>query len=262
MATAHARARTLGATCSIQGIQLQAGTQVFLGLANELVLCVLPEPQRIQGIPCAAGLVHFHPDASLAQATLGRDHTERGVTFTAGTQLAWNEDGTLGAVLRSSHVIAGVTLPAEATVRVDGHGQLVCWSLRVPEARTIGGLPCEGGSVVTFHATGKVERLTLGDHVQVGPVTALAGTDLELHPDGGVAFVTLGRSWNCGEVEFEVGTNLTFRPDGTLSVAMLAEEHVANGVTYPDGAQLYFDEAGRLTGHAATTWEVLRPALS
>jgi hypothetical protein len=260
MATAHARAQTLGVSCSIQGVQLQAGTQVFLGLSNELVLCVLPEPQRIQGIPCARGLVHFHPDATLAQATLARDHVERGVPFAAGTQLSWNEDGTLGAALKSPQVIAGVPMPADATVRFDAAGMLLSWSRRVNGATVVGGIPCEDSAMVTFHATGEVERLTLGQSFEIGDITALGGTDLELHLGGGLAVATLGASWTHDGITFEVGTQLTFRPDGTLSIAILAEDHARGDERWPEGSQLYFDEAGHLSGHAALTWEVLRPA--
>jgi hypothetical protein len=262
MASAHARGQTLGVTCSIQGVQLQAGTQVFLGLANELVLCVLAEAQRIQGVPCAAGLVHFHPDANLAQATLSRDHTERGVPFAAGTLLSWNEDGTLGALLRRPQVFAGIAMPSDATVRFDGQGMLVSWSMRNADGGLVGNLPCEPGTIVTFHATGDVERMTLAESVEVGPIVALGGTDIEFHPTGAVAVATLGRSWAFSGFEFEVGTNLTFRPDGTLSVAIVAEEHAAHGQIFPEGAQLYFDERGELSGSAALTWEVLRPARS
>lgn len=260
MATAHARAQTLGVTCSIQGVQLQAGTQVFLGLSNELVLCVLPEPQRIQGVPCARGLVHFHPDATLAQAALARDHVVRGIPFAAGTQLSWNEDGTLGAALRSPQVIARVPMPGDATVRFDGEGMLLSWSRRMVEGGQVDGLPCDEGAMVTFHATGEVERLTLGETVQVGAITALEGTDLELHLGGRVAVATLGAPWSHDGITFEVGTQLTFRPDGTLSIAILAEDHSRGDERWPEGSQLYFDDAGRLAGHAALTWEVLRPA--
>jgi|GEM_PF-1437930 len=263
MATAHARAQTLGFPCSIQGVQLQAGTQIFLGLSNELVLCVLPEPQRIQGVPCATGLVHFHPDATLAQATLGKDHVERGIPFASGTLLSWNEDGTLGAALNSAQVFVGIAMPEQATVRFDEQGMLVSWSVYViDEGVVIGGFPCEAVSIVTRYATGQVERLTLSDNVDVGPVTAMASTDLELHINGNVAVVTLGAKWVHEDIEFDVGTNLTFCPDGTLSVAILSGEHSHGDVTWPDAAQLYFDEAGKLTGFAASTWEVTRPALS
>src|SRR5690606_3429138 len=61
MATARPLAQTLGAPRSIQGIDFIAGTQLFFGLPNELIASMLPEDQVIAGIPCARGLVHFHP---------------------------------------------------------------------------------------------------------------------------------------------------------------------------------------------------------
>lgn len=244
--SAHARARTLGASCSIQGVQLQAGTQVFLGLANELVLCVLPAPQRIQEVPCAAGLVHFHPDAGLAQATLGRAHVERGVHFEAGTILSWNEDGTLGAVLADEAELEGRTLPAGATLRFDAGGLLASWSIRLEDAAAISGVPCAEGSIVTFHASGQLERATLGEGAQIGPWTALGGTEVEFHPDGTPSHLTLGAPATFGAFHLEAGTTLTLRTDGTLSVASLGEDLTVDGVPYPDGAQLYFDAAGAL----------------
>ena len=170
--TVHARAQTLGISCCIQGIQLQAGTQVFLGLANELVLCVLPEPQRIQEVPCAAGLVHFHPDAGLAQATLARDHVERGVRFGAGTVLSWNEDGTLGAVLAAAAEHEGRLLPEGATLRFDAGGLLVSWSMHLDDGAEIDGIPCAGDSIATFHADGQLERATLAESVAIAAWTA------------------------------------------------------------------------------------------
>ena len=261
-ASAHARARTLGASCSIQGVQLQAGTQVFFGLANELVLCVLPAPQRIQEVPCAAGLVHFHPDAGLAQATLGRPHVERGVHFSEGTVLSWNEDGTLGAVLGDAADFEGRTLPAGATLRFDAGGLLASWSLRLEDAAAIDGVPCAEGSIATFHASGQLERATLHETGRLGDWMALGGTDVEFHPDGTPSHLTLGAPAVFGAFAFEAGTTLTLRTDGTLSVATLAEDLTVGGVTYPDGAQLYFDAAGALTGHAARTWRVLKRARS
>jgi hypothetical protein len=102
----------------------------------------------------------------------------------------------------------------------------------------------------------------LSESVGVEALTALGGTDLEFHPNGAASHLTLGAPASFGAFTFEVGTTLTMRPDGSLSVATLADDLTVEGNTYVDGAQLYFDEQGRLTGHAARTWKVLRRALS
>ncbi len=259
MATLNARAQTLGCRCSIQGISFEAGTQVFFGLADELVLCVLPVDQPVSDVPCQKGLVHFHPNGTLAQATLATDHSLRGVAFRAGAQLTWNEDGTLGAHLPAPFAIESVVVPAGASLRIDDAGKLVSWSRRLVIEETVDGIPCEAGSVLTCFASGRPERLTLARYHRVDGLAAMAGTDLELHGTGKVAVVTLGEESEVAGILFENGTTLVFRPDGTLSVAQLAEDLEIAGKTYSDGTHLLFDEAGRMTGHAAITWEVLRP---
>jgi len=262
MATLNARAQTLGSACSIQGIPFEAGTQVYYGLSDELVLCVLPSDQAIAGVPCARGLVHFHPGGSLAQATLAADHVERSFSFKQGTQLSWNEDGTLGAHVGEPHGFDGVVVPAGASLRLDEDGRLVSWSRRLAVEETIGGLAGQAGSVVTCFANGRPERLTLSRSQVIDGIPSMGGTDVELHSNGRVAATTLAEAHEVAGVRFEAGTTLVYRPNGSLSVAQLAEDTDIGGRTYPDGSYLVFDEAGNLTEHAAITWEVHRVARS
>ncbi|MFO0744131.1 MAG: hypothetical protein U1F43_00465 [Myxococcota bacterium] len=260
MASLNARAQTLGSACSIQGIPFEAGTQVFFGLSDELVLCVLPTDQTIASIPCQKGLVHFHPNGALAQATISRDHVERGLPFKRGTLLSWNEDGTLGAHVGESHAFDGVVVPAGASLRLDEGGRLISWSRRLAVEETVGGLACQGGSVVTCFADGRPERLTLSRSQVVDAIPVMGGTDLELHSNGHVAAATLAEAHEVAGVRFEAGTTLVFRPTGSLSVAQLAEDMDIGGRTFVDGTYLSFDEVGNLTESAAITWEVHRVA--
>lgn len=258
MATLNARAKTLGTACSIQGIPFEAGTQVFYGLADELVLCVLQNDQTIAGVPCAKGLVHFHPSGALAQATLAHDHTERSFGFKPGTLLSWNEDGTLGAHVGEPHAFDGVIVPAGASLRLDHDGRLVSWSRRLTNEENVGGLACQAGSVATCFADGGPERLTLARSQVIDGLPVMGGTDVELHPNGRTAAATLAEAHEVAGVRFEAGTTLVFRPNGSLSVAQLAEDAEIGGRMYPDGSYLVFDEVGNLTEHAAITWEVHR----
>ncbi len=260
MASLNARAQTLGASCQIQGIPFEAGTQVFFGLSEELVLCVLPRDQVIFGIPCAQGLVHFQPSGQLAQVTLSDDHSERGLLFARGTTLVWNEDGTLGAQLASPYSVDGTTIPAGASMRVDDSGRLVSFSRRIAVEEVIGGIPCQGGSVVTCFASGHPERATLARHHVVDSIPCMSSTDVELHASGRLAVATLGEAKDLLGILFETGTELVFRPDGSLSVAQLCEDMEIAGRRYTDGTYLLFDEKGHLTETAGITWEVMRPA--
>jgi len=262
MATLDARSQTLGSACSIQGIAFEAGTQVYFGLSDELVLCVLPTEQDISGIPCARGLVHFHPNGALAQATLAREHVERSFTFKSGTLLSWNEDGTLGAHVGEPHGFDGVVVPAGASLRLDHEGRLVSWSRRLQVEEMVGGYACQASSVVTCFADGRPERFTLSRSQEVDGLPVMGGTDVELHANGRIAAATLSEPFEAAGVAFEAGTTLVFRPNGTLSVAQLAEDMEIGGRTYPDGSYLVFDEVGNLTEHAAITWEVHRVARS
>lgn len=262
MATLNARAQTLGAACQIQGIPFEAGTQVFFGLSDELVLCVLPTDQIISDVPCQKGLVHFQPNGALGQATLARDFSARGVTFARGTTLTWNEDGTLGALLATPHAFEATTVPAGATLRLDEDGRLVSWSRRLAIEDQVDGIPCQAGSIVTCFSDGHPERVTLARNHVVDGVPCMGGTDVELHPTGRLAVATLADTTELLGVPFGAGTALVFRPDGSLSVAQLVEDMEIAGRTYTDGTFLLFDERGNLTDSAAITWEVMRPALS
>lgn len=262
MATLNARAQTLGAPCQIQGIPFEAGTQVFYGLADELVLCVLPTDREIAGIPCQRGLVHFQPSGALGQAALARDFAVRGVTFTRGTTLSWNEDGTLGAQLTAPHTFGALQVPAGATLRLDEQGRLVSWSRRLAIEDQVHGIPCQAGSIVTCFADGSPERVTIARNHVVDGVPCMGGTDIELHATGRLAVATLAEPRELQGITFEAGTALVFRPDGTLSVAQLVEDMTIAGRLYTDGTYLLFDERGQLTDSAAITWEVMRPALS
>jgi len=262
MASLNARAQTLGVPCHIQGIPFEAGTQVFFGLSDELVLCVLPQDKVISGVPCAQGLVHFHPTGQLAQCTLAIDHVERNMALARGTILTWNEDGTLMALLTSPHGIGDITIPAGASLRLDDAGTLVSWSRRVPIEESVHGIPCQAGSVVTCFADGRPERVTLAKSHVVDNIPCMGGTDVELHSTGRLAVGTLGESLEILSIPFEIGTELVFRPDGSLSVVQLVEDMEIAGRRYTDGTYLLFDEAGHLTDSAAITWEVMRPALT
>jgi hypothetical protein len=262
MTTLNARAQTLGSPCQIQGIPFEAGTQVFFGLSDELVLCVLPTDRDISGIPCQRGLVHFQPSGELGQATLGRDFAVRGVTFARGTMLSWNEDGTLGALLAAVHTLSGATIPVGSTLRLDEHGKLISWSRRLVVEEKVSGIPCQAGSIVTCFANGQPERITIAHNHTVDGMPCMAGTDVELHPNGRLAVATLAERRELHAIAFEPGTALVFRPDGSLSVAQLVEDMDIAGRQYTDGTFLLFDERGLLTDSAAITWEVMRPALS
>ncbi len=262
MATLNARAQTLPAACHIQGIPFEAGTQVFFGLSDELVLCVLPTDRDVAGIPCQKGLVHFHPTGALGQATLARDFAVRGMTFARGTNLSWNEDGTLGAQLAAPHLYEGRQIPAGATLRLDDAGRLVSWSRRLPVEDQVHGIPCQAGSIITCFASGLPERVTLAANHVVDTVPCMGGTDIELHSTGRLAVATLAETTELLGIPFEAGTALVFRPDGSLSVAQLVDDMEIAGRSYTDGTFLLFDERGHLTDSAAITWEVMRPALS
>lgn len=262
MATLNARAQTLGAACHIQGIPFEAGTQVFFGLSDELVLCVLPTDQTIFDIPCQKGLVHFQPNGALGQATLSRDFAVRGVTFARGTTLTWNEDGTLGAQLSAPHTFGPCAVPTGATLRLDDEGRVISWSRRLAVEDHVDGIPCQAGSIVTCFADGRPERVTLARNHFVDGVPCMGGTDVELHPTGRLAVATLADTAELLGVPFGAGTALVFRPDGSLSVAQLVEDMDIAGRAYTDGTFLLFDERGHLTDSAAITWEVMRPALS
>lgn len=262
MATLNARAQTLGAACQIQGIPFEAGTEVFFGLSDELVLCVLPTDQVISGIPCQKGLVHFQPSGQLGQATLSMEHSVRGVSFPRGTSLTWNEDGTLGAHIAVPHTFGATHVPAGATLRFDEGGRLVSWSRRLAIEDQVNGIPCQAGSIVTCFADGTPERVTLAKNHLVDGVPCMGGTDIELHATGRLAVATLAEASELATIPFQMGTSLVFRPDGSLSVAQLVEDMEIAGRSYTDGTFLLFDERGYLTDSAAITWEVMRPALS
>lgn len=257
MATVRPLAQTLGAPRSIQGISFTAGTDLYFGLDDRLSLCVIPEDQLINGVPCACGLVHFHPSGELAQATLSRDMVVRSVAFKRGTLLSWNEDGTLAAHFGEEHVIGAILVPRGATARITEDGALESWSRRLTGEETIAGVPCQAGSVITRYGDGRPERLTAAHETVVDGFVALGGSDVEFHRNGRVSRLTLAEPAERRNVRFDAGTTLVLRDDGSLSLAHLADELTVGEMTYPAGTYLQFDEREALTSHATITWSVL-----
>jgi len=260
MATARPLTRTLGAPQSIQGISFRAGTDVYFGLDDRLALCVIPDDQEILGVPCARGLVHFHPTGELAQATLARDFVHRGITFRRGALLTWDEEGALTAHLPDDHVIGDVYVPGSCTAFLCAEGRLQKWARRLRQEEVIAGLTCQADSVVTQFANGDVERATLARDVQREGLTLLGGTDVEFHRNGHLAVGTIAETLDRGGFRFEPGTVVVMRDDGSLSVAHLPEDLTVGEETFPAGSYLQFDADGRLTSHTAITWSVIQRA--
>jgi hypothetical protein len=258
MATVRPLAQTLGQPRSVQGIDFHTGTTLFFGLANELVLSVIPDDKLIGDVPCASGLVHFQPCGKLGQATLAREYALHGITFGPATTLSWNEDGTLLARLVSPHRVADVALPAGANVRITDDGKIESWSRRLHTVESPAGVACQEGSVVTRYGDGTLQRVTLEGDQACGGFTALDGSDLEFHTNGAVAAVTLAASVSRAGFTFEPGDQLVFRSDGTLSVAHLAHATTRGDEQFPEGAYLRFDDREQLTSHVSQTWRVER----
>ena len=256
MATARPLTQTLGSPRSIQGIAFDAGTDVYFGLDDRLSACVIPHDQTINGVPCAQGLVHFHPSGELAQCTLARDLSVRSVAFRRGTQLTWNEDGTLAAHLGEELPVGPVVVPRTATARFGEQGELLSWSRRLVHEEVIHGVPCEAGSVVTRYGDGGPKRLTAAWDVPIGGFVAMGGSDIEFHQSGHVSHVTLAEAADKAQIRFEEGTVLVMRDDRSLSLAHLAEPLTIGEVTYPEGTYLHFDERERLSSSATVTWSV------
>jgi len=257
MAIARPLSQTLGAPRSVQGISFNAGTDLYFGLDDRLSACVIPDDQTINGVPCARGLVHFHPSGELAQAVIARDLEVRTVRFRKGTQLSWNEDGTVAAHLAEAHTIGSATVPRGASARITESGELESWSRRLLDEETIGGLRCQAGSVVTRYGDGRPERLTVAEDTVIGDLAVLGGSDVEFHRNGQVSRLTIAEPATRADVRFEGGTTLVFRDDGTLSLAHLADELAVGDMTYPAGTYLQFDPSGALASHATITWSVL-----
>lgn len=256
MTTVRPLTRTLGAPQSIQGIPFAPGTDVYVGLDDRLTLCVIPEDQEILGIPCARGLVHFHPTGEVAQATLSRPATIRGAWFNAGTVVSWSEDGTLAAHVLDEHTIGDVPVPCRGHVVLGVEGGLMRWSRRLEGAEIIAGIPCQAGCVATFYANGQPERLTTGSNVEIDGLVALAGTDIEFHDNGRVSVITVAEPCERGGIQVDEGTPLIFREDGTLSVVHLVDDLDVDGVVYPAGTYLQFNEREQLSSHVTLSWSV------
>ncbi len=249
--------RTLGQSETLQGITFQEGTDIYMGLEGELVMCQLPSDATISGVPCRAGLVHFAPAGGLAQATLATDFVYNGVSIQAGSLVSWNDEGEVTVHMADAHTIGGVTLPATAVATLDNKGNLKRWSTRVSEALQLGEIACQPGSVVTRYGDGRIDRITVGADVRVSDAfVAMTGTDLHFHPSGQVATVTLAVGLERAGIAFDVGTTLNFRDDGTLSLAQLANDVEIGGKHYEDGTYLQFNASERLTGHVAIGWSV------
>ncbi|PIE19115.1 MAG: hypothetical protein CSA66_03085 [Proteobacteria bacterium] len=260
MHAARPLAKTLGETSRIQGITFAAGTDVFFGLDDRLTACAIPEDQVILGVPCAKGLVHFHPDGRLARATLAAAHQTRGARFEPGTRLSWLEDGTLAAHLAGPQRVGEVELPAAVSALLCPEGALIRWSRQVESEQSLGAVPCAAHSKVTLFADGRLMRATAARDAVIDGVTIMGGTDVELHAGGGPAVVTLGAPLSRGGFTFEAGTTVVFRSDGTLSVAHLADDLSHDGRRFEADTYLQFDADERLDSHVSIGWSIAERA--
>ena len=171
-------------------------------------------------------------------------------------EFAMGAIGEDGVRVLDEHTIDDVPVPCRGNVVLCAEGTLMRWSRRLQGAEIIAGIPCQAGSVATFYASGKPERLTVGSDVEIGGVVALAGTDIEFHENGRVSVVTVAEPCERGGIHVEDGTPLIFREDGTLSVVHLVDDLDVNGVIYTAGTYLNFDESEQLASHVTISWSV------
>ena len=157
---------------------------------------VFKESIEVAGVPCRRGEAWFGREGGLIGATLSREWQFGTRRFGADSFFRYyrgQEDGRLNDV------------KLDADQEVDG-------------------LPCLGGTLVSFHPNQRVSSLHLATDRDVDGIPCASGKDLHLA--------------------------LNFHKNGRLAAAVLAREHVLAGRTFPRGTHVSFDEKGYLVSVA------------
>jgi hypothetical protein len=93
--------------------------------ADRLLSRLLLTPRDIDGVPCAAERVSFHPSGRLESATLARDATVGSLALPRGTIIGLDEEGGLQSVFAPTMLaIGGTEYPAGAFLELDAGGRV------------------------------------------------------------------------------------------------------------------------------------------
>jgi hypothetical protein len=90
---------------------------------DRLIRKVLKHEQTLDGLPCAAGPVEFHPSGRLATATLASDRTLGALSLPAGSTFSLDEGGVLTSARAPVPLtLAGKEYPAGAMLQLAPDG--------------------------------------------------------------------------------------------------------------------------------------------
>lgn len=170
---------TLARDARIAGHLAQAHTVIEFSPGGQLVCFVPPANTVIDGVECRAG----HPvvlgdGGQLSQATLAEDTTVQGIACRGGAPIVLAPDGRpISARLARREVLGGVALAADTEVMMELRGDRPSRGVLAEDQR-IDGIPCLGGTAVTF-ARGRLESFVLAEDHRLR--TGVIGTALLRH---------------------------------------------------------------------------------
>jgi hypothetical protein len=215
------------------------------------VRCLLPGTTCIKGVEFRSKSLSFHPGGSdlVAKGMLAAPATLAGVTYVAGTELSFYDNGQVacGAVANM-----GQRAPALAS------GSWVCFhpngNLKSAELftdHTIQGILLRGTSAEpvepSFHDNGKLAHVTLRADTTIHGGVYKAKTDVWFHASGQLASGQLAADSPILGRTYLAGTKLMFhQTTGRVAEGTLGASAVISGNTYGPGTGVWFDEAGRV----------------
>ena len=182
---------------------------------------------KIQGVRFKGGtFIYFYDSGKVHAGTLLGDTILRNATYEARSTVEFYENGDLKrGVLAQPTTIFGVKYAA-GPVSFHKGGRIR--SATLVRAKRFDNINYKGGSVIEFHANGKVESGVLAAHTLI------------LVPPGHTRFkgAEVSVSKSPGAI-FKGGTRVTFYPTGKLhSGTLLANSDLGGGVEFPAGTEV------------------------
>lgn len=188
----------------------------------------LPTDRVFGGVPCLARTpIRLHLNGRIARATVARSWMPGDLAFDRGDVVTFRDDGSIeSAALARSRTFGGV--PAADAVELSREGVVERIRVgdrmfdadgrlrvrRLKESETIGDIVCEAGSLVRFHANGRLEAAELGAPTPTSHGVVPRRTLVNYDDGGRLVRARVADACTLATTAFAAGDTIRFDPDG------------------------------------------------
>ncbi len=181
----------------------------------------LSAPSTIDGVLCAAFIVHLHPNGRIESASVGGACVVHGWSLDDGDQVAMQDTGALQRIrFAKTRRVEGVDdvqlvtfydagqieeLHAASSV-FDARGTLLRRQFRRGASESIDGVVC--ASVAMFHANGRLRSAFLGAPLVSAHGKIPVGSSVTFDENGSLILLTLGAAAKIAGKRYDAGTGL------------------------------------------------------